>query len=68
MAKVVTYDIPDYKIKLKIRQLQVMGKKIQGKLITQADWDFLVGAILSVVFFHFLILLLKRTIVLLSLK
>ena len=38
MAKVLTYDIPDYKIKLKIRQLQVMGKKIyiQGKLITQA--------------------------------
>ena len=36
MVKVLTYDIPDYKIKLKIRQLQVMGKKIQGKLITQA--------------------------------
>ena len=34
--KVLTYDIPEYKIKLKIRQLQVMGKKIQGKLITQA--------------------------------
>ena len=27
MGKVLTYDIPDYKIKLKIRQLQVMGKK-----------------------------------------
>ena len=27
MVKVLTYDIPDYKIKLKIRQLQVMGKK-----------------------------------------
>ena len=36
MVKVLTYDIPDYKIKLKIRQLQVMGKKMQGKLITQA--------------------------------
>ena len=36
MAKVLTYDIPDYKIKLKIRQLQVMDKKLQGKLITQA--------------------------------
>ena len=36
MIKVLTYDIPDYKIKLKVRQLQVMGKKIQGKLITQA--------------------------------
>ena len=33
---VLTYDIPAYKIKLKIRQLQVMVKKIQGKLITQA--------------------------------
>ena len=36
MVKVLTYDIPDYKIKLKIQQLQVMGKNIQGKLITQA--------------------------------
>ena len=36
MVEVLTYDITDYKIKLKIRQLQVMGKKIQGKLITQA--------------------------------
>ena len=36
MVKVLTYDIPDYKIELKIRQLQVMGKKIHGKLITQA--------------------------------
>ena len=36
MAKVLTYDIPDYKIKLEIQQLQVMGKKIQGKLITPA--------------------------------
>ena len=36
MVKVLTYDIPDYKIKLKIRQLHVMGKNIQGKLITQA--------------------------------
>ena len=36
MVKVLTYDIPDYKIRLKIRQLQVMGKKIQGKLITRA--------------------------------
>ena len=36
MATVLTYDIPNYKLKLKIRQLQVMGKKIQGKLITQA--------------------------------
>ena len=36
MVKVLTYDIPDYKIKLKIRQLQVIGKKIQGKLITHA--------------------------------
>ena len=36
MVKVLTYDIPDYRIKLKIRQLEVMGKKIQGKLITQA--------------------------------
>ena len=27
MVKVLTYDIPDYKIKLKIRQLQEMGKK-----------------------------------------
>ena len=36
MVKVPTYNIPDYKTKLKIRQLQVMGKNIQGKLITQA--------------------------------
>ena len=36
MAKVLTYDIPDYKIKLKIRQLQVIDKKIQAKLITHA--------------------------------
>ena len=36
MVKVLTYDMPVYKIKLKIRQLQEMGKKIQGKLITQA--------------------------------
>ena len=28
MVKVLTYDIPDHKIKLKIRQFQVMGKKI----------------------------------------
>ena len=27
MVKVLTYDIPDYKIKLKIRQLQVMGEQ-----------------------------------------
>ena len=33
MVKVLTYDIPDHKLKLKIRQFQVMGKKIQGKLI-----------------------------------
>ena len=36
MVKVLTYDLPDYKTKLKTRQLQVMGNKIQGKLITQA--------------------------------
>ena len=36
MVKVLTYDILDHKIKLKIQQFQVMGKKIQGKLITQA--------------------------------
>ena len=36
MVKVLTYDIPDHTMKLKIRQFQVMGKKIQGKLITQA--------------------------------
>ena len=36
MVKVLTYDIPDHKIKLKIRQIQIIGKKIQGKLITQA--------------------------------
>ena len=36
MDKVLTYDIPDYKIKLKIRQRQVISKKIQDKLITQA--------------------------------
>ena len=36
MVKVLTYYIPDYEIKLKIRQLQVMGKKVQGKLITWA--------------------------------
>ena len=36
MAKVLTYDFPNNKLKLKIRQLQVMGKEIQGKLITQA--------------------------------
>ena len=35
LFKVLTYDIPDHKIKLQIRQFQVMGKKIQGKLITQ---------------------------------
>ena len=27
MVKVLTYYIPDYEIKQKIRQLQVMGKK-----------------------------------------
>ena len=26
MVKALTYDIPDHKIKLKIRQFQVMGK------------------------------------------
>ena len=36
MVKVLTYNIPDHKIKLKVQQFQVMGKKIQGKLITQA--------------------------------
>ena len=36
MVKVLTYDIPDYKIKLKTGELQVMGTNIQGKLITQA--------------------------------
>ena len=36
MVKVLTYDIPDHKIKLKIQKFQIMGKKIQGKLITQA--------------------------------
>ena len=36
MAKVLTYDTPNYKLKLKIQQLQVMGKKIQGKLMLQA--------------------------------
>ena len=36
MLNVLTYDIPDYKIKLNIPQLQVMGKKMQDKLITQA--------------------------------
>ena len=36
MVKALTYHIPAYKIKLKIRQLEVMGKNIQGKLITQA--------------------------------
>ena len=36
MVKVLTYDIPDHKIKLKIGQFQVMGLKIQAKLITQA--------------------------------
>ena len=36
MVKALAYDIPDHKIKLKIRQFQVMGKKIQGKLMTQA--------------------------------
>ena len=35
MVKALTYDIPDHKIKLKIRQFQVMDKR-QGKLITQA--------------------------------
>ena len=33
MVRVLTHDIPDHKIKLKIRQFQVMGKKIQGKLM-----------------------------------
>ena len=36
MVNVLTYDIPDHEIKLKIQQFQVMGKKIQGKLITHA--------------------------------
>ena len=36
MVKVLTYDIPDHKIKQKTRQFQVMGKKIFGKLITHA--------------------------------
>ena len=34
MVKALTYDIPDHKIKLKIRQFQWV--KIKGKLITQA--------------------------------
>ena len=34
--KIDQQEIPDYKVKLKTRQLQVMGKNIQGKLITQA--------------------------------
>ena len=33
MVKILKYDNPDHKIKLKIRQSQVMGK-VQGKLIT----------------------------------
>ena len=37
MVKVLTYDIPDHKVKPKIRQFQVIDKKkIQGKLIIQA--------------------------------
>ena len=43
MVKVLTYDISDHKIKLKNRQFQVVGKKIQGKLITQAMNDTLVA-------------------------
>ena len=36
MVTVLTNDIPDYKIKLKIRQLQVMGKEIKVNIVTQA--------------------------------
>ena len=36
MVKVLTHDIPDYKIKLETRQLQATGKKIEGKPTTQA--------------------------------
>ena len=52
MVKVLTYNIPDYKIKLKIRQLEVMGKKIQGKLITKTELisQFLVVQISSTEF------------------
>ena len=47
MVKVLTYDIPDYKIKLKIRQLQVMGKKIQGKLTPEVNKEELLIHILQ---------------------
>ena len=35
MDKALTYNIPAHKIKLKIRQFQVISK-MQGKLMTQA--------------------------------
>ena len=39
MVKVLTYDIPDHKIKLKIRQFQVMGKK-KYKAVNNTGYDF----------------------------
>ena len=32
MVKTLTYNIPDHKIKLKIRQFQVMGKNESSKI------------------------------------
>ena len=35
MVKILKYDNPDHKIKLKVRQIQVLGKST-GQVITQA--------------------------------
>ena len=38
MAKALTYDIPDHKIKLKIRQFQVMRKNTRQINNTGYEW------------------------------
>ena len=38
MVKTLTYDNPDYKIKLKIRQFQVMGKSTGQINNTGYEW------------------------------
>ena len=43
MVKVLTYGIPDYKIKLKIRQLQVMGRK-NARQINNTSYEWYIGS------------------------
>ena len=43
MVKVLTYDIPDHKMKLKIRQFQVMGKK-NTRQINNTGYEWYIGS------------------------